>query len=143
MCNAWRPTKNTLPRAILFSLDSLDTVHWPWENAFVTGHWTLDRLAYRKHTARVLFDSSGGTFSASVANLCKVRVSQHTWFIKHEPESRLYRIVMTSCHLMAISQVCVLRRDAIHTIFRKSDRKVLGMSNVTYANTICSIFILI
>lgn len=128
---------------ILFSLDLLDTVHRPWENTIVTGHWTLDRQAHRKHTATLLFDNSGGKFSASVANLCKVRVSQHKCFTKPESESRLYRIVMTSCHLMGTSQVCVPRRDAINTIFRKSDRKVLGLSNMTYANTICSIFILI
>lgn len=95
MQNAWRPTKNTLPGVFLFSLDLLDTVHRPWENTIVTGHWILDRQAHRKHTATLLFDNSGGTFSASVANLCRVRVSQYKWFTKPESESRLYRIVMT------------------------------------------------
>lgn len=78
------PAKTTLPRVNLFSLDLLYTVCPDWENTIVKGHWQLARQVHRWHTAPALFDHPGGTFPALVANLCKVRVSQHKWFLRDE-----------------------------------------------------------
>lgn len=134
------PAKTTLPRVNLFSLDLLYTVCPDWENTIVKGHWQLARQVHRWHTAPALFDHPGGTFPASVANLCKVRVSQHKWFLKDESNRASFGILSFDDHF---TRLCVPRRDVINTVFRVLHRNWLCMRKMTYANTICSAFVLI